>query len=1226
MNQNVRHPEGWILALALIVLFASTAWAQVGTGTVSGTVRDQSAAMVPAASVSLRNAATNVTLRTTANEVGFYMFAAVTPGQYELVVEAAGMQKFEGSLTVQVQQSAVVDIVLKVSQTTTEVTVQDVTPMVTTDNPTLGHVLERSRIEQLPINGRDVGTLLQTVPGVETGQATIRAYGQKSGSGDMVLDGAAIGDRLWGYTAIRRPPGLDTIEEFKVETSNSSAKFTRPTTVVLTTRSGTNQLHGTAFETARNAAIGTARQRTDTWTQPPFLVRNEFGASGGGPVYIPKLYNGKNRTFWYASYEGYRNYSRAKWNGQVPTPEMRNGDFRGLLTSRGDLYKVYDPWTTDTTTWVRQPFPNNTVPASRLSPLGRYLISITPLPTMPDVSPVLDSNWWGVGPSWRRQWTVTDRIDHRISDNDRIFVRFTTGNDVALSQDWNIPYLDQVAGSVRRWGPMWNVSTSYVRSFSPTLFNELLLSVNHDQRWKGTGEPGVKYADKLGLPNPFNVEGWPGLYDCEFSGLYWETDNTQGAPFTYGILDDNATKIHGKHELQFGFHHRYDQLNILPDQQQPQGNHSFASLGTALYDPATSRTNPGSTPYTGYNVANMFLGVMNYSNSFVRGYFYARGKEYATYFQDNYRVTPRLTLNLGLRWEYWPAYREKNGFLTGFSFDQRAIVLGNDLDTLYRLQATLPSIIQRYQQLGAKFITYKDAGLPQNLMYDNRKNFGPRLGFAYRLGSGNRSFVLRGGFRLSYFPLPLRGWASTMRSNAPGTARFRNNPNDSALSPDGIANYLMRSVPTIIAGQNSRNAVSLETASGLNRGSPGSRFFDPSQPTSRTYDWNFTIERELMQNTVARIAYVGNHGAHLEQWQAFNSSVPDYIWYATTGLPLPTGEYSSVARRNWDQTVYGDILKYTKSAYSNYEGVQMELERRFTKGYGFQLYYVIGNAMTLTAMADQANSIAETNQFLPGKVPTDLEQRDRFLNYQRDTSIPKHRVRWNWIVDLPLGKGKPLFRNAGGILDRIVGGWQLAGMGSLASTYFSLPTGIYPNGNPIETYGYKYPIQDCTSGKCYPGYLWWNGYIAADKINSVDPVTGKPNGIMGVPASYKPAAEPFIPWPKNPNKSDPMYSWYGTNTVWITLKNGTVQRIGYNDNLHPWRQQYLPSVRQWGLDASLFKRVAITERFSLRINGDFFNVLNHPGNPSGAGQNGVLSTRTSWQGARQVQLTARLTW
>ena len=282
-------------------------------------------------------------------------------------------------------------------------------------------------------------------------------------------------------------------------------------------------------------------------------------------------------------------------------------------------------------------------------------------------------------------------------------------------------------------------------------------------------------------------------------------------------------------------------------------------------------------------------------------------------------------------------------------------------------------------------------------------------------------------------------------------------------------------------------------------------------------------------------------------------------------------------------------------------------------------------------MADQGNSIAEVNQFLPGAVPADMEQRDRFLNYQRDTGIPKHRVRWNWVVDLPFGKGKPLFRNAGGILDRIVGGWQLAGMGSLASTYFPLPTGIYPNGNKIELYGYKYPIEDCTSGKCYPGYLWWNGYIPADKINSHD-AAGKPNGYMGIPADYKPAGEPLIPWPKNPNKSDPNYSWYGTNTVWIPLKNGVTQRIAYNNNLHPWRQQYFPSVRQWGLDASLFKRVAITERLSLRLNGDFFNVLNHPGNPNSLttanalSTAGVLSVRNSGSGARQVQVTARLTW
>ena len=173
--------------------------------------------------------------------------------------------------------------------------------------------------------------------------------------------------------------------------------------------------------------------------------------------------------------------------------------------------------------------------------------------------------------------------------------------------------------------------------------------------------------------------------------------------------------------------------------------------------------------------------------------------------------------------------------------------------------------------------------------------------------------------------------------------------------------------------------------------------------------------------------------------------------------------------------------------------------------------------------------------------------------------------------------------------------------------------------------GYKYPIEDCRSGRCYPGYLWWNGYIPANQINSTD-ANGRPNGVMGVPANYKPAAEPFHPWPQSPDRNNPMFQFYGSNTAWVTLKDGTVQRVGYNDNLHPWRQQYLPGVRQWGLDASLFKTIPITERVAVRFNADFFNVLNMPGNPNSIGGDGILSTRSSGQGARELQLTLRVTW
>ena len=182
----------------------------------------------------------------------------------------------------------------------------------------------------------------------------------------------------------------------------------------------------------------------------------------------------------------------------------------------------------------------------------------------------------------------------------------------------------------------------------------------------------------------------------------------------------------------------------------------------------------------------------------------------------------------------------------------------------------------------------------------------------------------------------------------------------------------------------------------------------------------------------------------------------------------------------------------------------------------------------------------------------------------------------------------------------------------------------------MEVYGYKYPIENCTSGVCVPGYLWWNGYIPPNQINSHD-AKGKPNGYMGVPENYKPAATPLIPYgttalPANAPAGTNISQYWDTNTAWIKLNNGTVQRVTVDDGLNPWRNQYLPSVRQWGLDASLFKVIPIRERMDLRFNADFFNVLNHPGNPNTVGANGFLNTRSSGQSPRTLQLTLRLTW
>jgi len=379
------------------------------------------------------------------------------------------------------------------------------------------------------------------------------------------------------------------------------------------------------------------------------------------------------------------------------------------------------------------------------------------------------------------------------------------------------------------------------------------------------------------------------------------------------------------------------------------------------------------------------------------------------------------------------------------------------------------------------------------------------------------------------------------------------------------------------------------------------------------------------------VAYVGNYSDNIQQTTAFNDSTPAHIWYPTRRTPLPTGEFASVATRPFDQQVYGTVSDYASTGYSRWNGFQFEFERRYTNGIGFQMFYVTGNTLQAT------ETVANPNTFLPGAVPEDFDQRNRFLNYRRDTTTPQHQVRWNWIADLPFGRGHRFGNNATGLLEKIIGGWQIAGTGQWRSNHWTLPVTVYPTGNPIEVYGEKYPIEDCTSGTCFPGYLYWNGYIPANRINSRD-ANGRPNGVMGVPENYKPAAQPLIPWgsttlPANAPANTRLQDFWDTNSLWFPLDNGNVQRVTlasdqYVGNLHPWRNQYMRINNQWFMDASLFKSVRLAEQVALRLTVDFFNVFNNPNNPAPTNSpaNGVLSTRNSGSPARVTQLSLRLSW
>ena len=284
--------------------------------------------------------------------------------------------------------------------------------------------------------------------------------------------------------------------------------------------------------------------------------------------------------------------------------------------------------------------------------------------------------------------------------------------------------------------------------------------------------------------------------------------------FAYPIFDDNATKIWGKHELQFGVHMRLDLLNTLPQQVFYTGIADFAGGATALYDPATSRTNPASDGAHGEQYRELcIIGVASYyQNDLRKGTFKIRRPEDAFYFQDNFKVTPRLTLNLGLRWQFTPfmtrGHRHPHpGLRQG---EPRHRVAASRSTTCISRGITYPSIIQAYQNIGVKFETWDQAGVPQKMGYDSWRDWSPHVGFAYRVVDGPKSFVLRGGYSKSYFTEGIWTWLDQSAAATPLTASFNRNFNDAAQSPDGIGAGGMRTVPTVIAGVNSRNEITLD--------------------------------------------------------------------------------------------------------------------------------------------------------------------------------------------------------------------------------------------------------------------------------------------------------------------------------------------------------------------------------------------------------------------------------
>jgi hypothetical protein len=1215
--------------------------AQTGSGRIQGVVRDASSAVVGKATVTVVNTATMVKFSTVTNDVGFFAFPPLVTGTYEIKVEVSGMETWAGRLLLQVGETAEVSPVMRVGTLSTQVTVAgEAAPLVATTDATISENLERARIEQLPTDGRSIANIvMMATPGLYGGQDGGNNpinMGLRDGV-ELYQDGAIIKNRDTGDWS-GRMPGVDSVQELRVETSMSGAQFDRPGSVMLSTKSGTNDVHGSAFETNRTSGVGVARRRQDYYTKPPHFVRNEFGASFGGPVYIPKVYNGKNKTFFFVSYEGLRQRSNSTSSTTMQTDAMRQGDYSGLVDSLGRLYTIYDPLTTGPApTYTRTPFPNNTIPVNRESPNAKYLFSIMPEPTFPNVNPMVANNWYGQVPSLTNDYMVTSRIDQRISDRDQVFGRVSDNYD-------NAPYVGAGSGIPALSGPLnWvlgtyhevSVAGSWSHTFSPTFLSSTRVTYSQEYKFVGSpNDPGIgNVSQYLGVPDLGNDPN--NSYSTSGMGFGASYSTQQVRYNTTRILTgaEEFTRVMGKHELLFGgqIHMEFD--DALTDHNGT--GITYDGQYTSLFDP-TSGSSYSSVPYTGFSGASFFLGyVGTFKDTSKRPEWDLQDKVFTGYIQDNWRATSRLNLNFGLRYTNMPAEAVSGNFVVGFDTAKDTMVIGRPIADMYAANMTTQTMINGLQNIGVKFETPQQAGLPAGLVYGNPWLFAPRAGFAYRLGDSTKPLVLRGGFGLFDSQSALRTWDNLTGSGIPYGYPIQYSVNNQALvgvnGIDGLPNYELRSAPQFVAGVNTKNVLDNPAYVSITPGCCALQYNDPHLPPTRSMQWNFSLSREISKGIIAKATYLGTHGWHLPQNVNINAAPPDYVWYTNTGLAKPTGTYASTGTNAYDTTTYGSITEYMRKGMSNANGIDLELERRYNHGVGWQFAYTMTNAFTESTLVGNGggSSVAPVADFLSGAVPTDFDARNRFLNYQRDSAIPHHQLKWNWVVDLPFGRDHLLAHNAGKFLNGVIGGWQLAGFGTYQSRYIALPTSNYGLTSQVQSYGTEYPIKDCSSGQCIPGYLAWNGYISPPLINRTN-AAGQCTGICGIPSNYQPSNLPLVQYgttalPANAPAGTNMSSYWETQTVWLPLKNGTVVRTTMGTNLPYWMNQYLAVPWDFNLSASLFKAFNLGEHAKLRFNADFFQVLNNPGLTT-PGSNGIIYTNNSANSPRDLQLTLRLTW
>lgn len=901
-----------VVFLALTLFSSRNAFSQgTSTGTITGSVTDPSGRVIPQASVTLRNPATNVTRKTQTSQSGGYIFSSLPVGRYDMSVSAPGFSSANvPDIVLEVNATLRQDIQLRVGRVSQSVTVSAPPPALNTQNAALGQVVSSKEVTQLPLNGRDFLQLQLLTPGTVSGtnfQTSAALNGGASSLGTSetlnITNGGRPGANLFlvdgsddsneNGRGILWRPGIDEIQEFKVESSNMSAKFGYgSTTTNVVIKSGTNHLHGVLYDFVRNNAFDS---RTFFATKTETLKWNQFGGNVGGPVIIPKLYNGRNRTFWFFNYEGFRLRQGVTSFATVPTAAMRNGDFSQLPV------QLYNPATTRPNpavpgTYIRDPFPGNQIPMSQENPATAYFLnpSWIPLPNLPGISNNLQLQY-SVPTNYNQ---MTAKIDENIGAKDTLSGRFSFTHEFDGSYG---PYhgLDSVdPGANPKYPYPYNSDISWTHTFSPTFLMDSEITFDRANVLFNTPNLGLSqnYDTLLGLNVfPESITGiypsYPAMSIAGFTGL------PQGFLLNY-ISNNyeytaNFTMVRGHHTFEFGETFRDWQQNLTTS---GQGSGTFNFNGTYT-------SNPSSPQNTGSGIADYFLGIPYEGSRYAPpGWFYQRMKDNWLYFQDNWQATPKLTLNLGVRYEINLPATEKYGHFGTFDPNARngqgAIVVPNA--QAVKIPSSLSAVNLSYPFYSQYTIFANQAGISSKYL---RKvgylNFAPRVGLAYRL---TNKMVLRAGYGIFY--LPLDGNRESELEGPPFLVRETNILNDPVIPTKTVYDLFP-------AGSSFSQFATVYAQS------PNATNFGYSQ------EWNLSVQRQFPAHMIAQVGYVGSEGTNLQTIYPLNT-------------PLP-GPGAIQARRPFPD--FGYIQWNQQSVSSIYNSLQASLIRHFARGVSLSAAY-----------------------------------------------------------------------------------------------------------------------------------------------------------------------------------------------------------------------------------------------------------------------------------------------